>query len=149
MGIFGKAPGPKVGPEPSLVPVLPATAPPALAAAGPTCVIGPKTTFRGELTGDDDVVVEGTLEGQVRITRDLRVSARGTVRATVRARAVVVAGELVGECHAEGKVEIQATGRMTGDIHAPKVVIAEGAMFRGNSDMSGRKEQRPDKVAAS
>jgi cytoskeletal protein CcmA (bactofilin family) len=46
-------------------------------------------------------------------------------------------------------VEIQATGRLTGNIRAPKIIIAEGAMFRGNSDMSGRKDERKDKVAIS
>ena len=57
----------------------------------------------------------------------------------------MVSGEVVGDCGAGIRVEIQATGRVTGNIRAPKIVIAEGAMFKGNSDMSGRK----DKVAAS
>jgi len=51
-----------------------------------------------------------------------------------------VAGELIGDCHATQRVQIEATGRMTGNIRAPRVVIVEGASFRGNSDMSPRRE---------
>jgi cytoskeletal protein CcmA (bactofilin family) len=112
-------------------------------------VIGAKTTIKGEITGDEDVLVEGTVEGQIRIQRDLRVGNGGTVRATVEAQTVVVSGEVVGDCVASSRVDIQSTGRVTGNIKAPRIVIAEGALFKGNSDMSARKDDRKDKVAAS
>ncbi|HUG55085.1 MAG TPA: polymer-forming cytoskeletal protein, partial [Vicinamibacteria bacterium] len=100
----------------------------------------------GEITGDEDVVVDGNVEGQIRITRDLRVGAGGVVKATVEAQSIIVSGEVIGDCVASSRVEIQATGKLTGNIRAPKIVIAEGAMFRGNSDMSARKDDK--KVAA-
>ena len=103
-------------------------------------MIGPKTRIKGEITGDENVVVEGNVEGTIKITRDLTVGPGGTVKATVTAQSVVVAGELLGDCHATQRVQIEATGRMTGNIRAPRVVIVEGATFRGNSDMSPRKE---------
>jgi cytoskeletal protein CcmA (bactofilin family) len=109
-----------------------------------TCVIGAKTTIKGEIIGDEDVLVEGNVEGQIRVTRDLRVAPGGVVKATVEAQSLIVSGEIVGDCQATTRVEIQATGRLTGNIRAPKIVIAEGAMFRGNSDMTGRKEERKD-----
>jgi cytoskeletal protein CcmA (bactofilin family) len=112
-------------------------------------VIGPRTVVKGEVTGDEDVLVEGTVEGEIKIARDLRVGQGGTVRATISAQSVVVSGEVVGDCYAENRVEIQASGRVTGNIRAPKIVIAEGAMFKGNSDMSGRKDERKDKMAVS
>jgi cytoskeletal protein CcmA (bactofilin family) len=112
-------------------------------------VVGANITVKGEITGDEDVLVEGTVEGQIRITRELRVGPRGKVKASVTAQSVVVSGELVGDCEATGRVEIQATGRLMGDIRAPRVVIAEGAVFRGNSDMSGRRDERKDRVAIS
>jgi cytoskeletal protein CcmA (bactofilin family) len=62
------------------------------------------------------------------------------VKATVNAQSIVVAGELVGDCHASQRVQIEATGRLTGNIRSPRVVIIEGATFRGNSDMSPRKD---------
>jgi len=80
-----------------------------------------------------------------------QIAPGGVVKATVEAQSLIVSGEIVGDCQATSRVEIQATGRLTGNIRAPKIVIAEGAMFRGNSDMSGRKEERKDvgKVAVS
>jgi cytoskeletal protein CcmA (bactofilin family) len=140
MGLFGKTdvkPG-----EGVLRPPAPAphSAPPAPArpSAAARCVIGPKTQFKGEITGTETVVVEGLVEGTIRITGPLRVSPGGTVKATVSAQSVVVAGELVGDCQATERVEIEAAGRLIGNIRAPRVVIVEGATFRGNSDMSPR-----------
>jgi cytoskeletal protein CcmA (bactofilin family) len=112
-------------------------------------VIGAKTVVKGEISGDEDVLVAGTVEGQIRIKRDLRVAPGGVVRASVEAHQVVVSGEIAGDCAADVRVEIQASGRLTGNIRAPKIIIAEGAMFKGNSDMSGKREERKDKIAAS
>jgi len=151
MGIFGKPPETRA-PEPSTGSAKPAGPPLAGQPAAPrggTCVIGPRTVIKGEVTGDEDVLVEGIVEGEVKIARDLRVGQGGTVRATISAQSVVVSGEVVGDCHAENRVEIQASGRVTGNVRAPKIVIAEGAMFKGNSDMSGRKDERKDKAAVS
>jgi cytoskeletal protein CcmA (bactofilin family) len=103
-------------------------------------VIGAKTQFKGEITGSENIVVEGVVEGTIRITGDLRVAPGGTVKATVSAQSVLVAGELAGDCHATQRAEIQASGRLTGNIRAPRVVIVEGATFRGNSDMSPGRE---------
>jgi len=111
-------------------------------------VIGAKTKVSGEISGDEDLVVEGHVEGEIRITRDLRVGAGGVIKAKVSAQSVIVSGEIVGDCEATGRVELQATGKLTGNIRAPKIVIAEGALFRGNSDMSGKKDERKEKVVA-
>jgi cytoskeletal protein CcmA (bactofilin family) len=154
MGIFGNSePKPPEAPSVPARPASPAPVekergmPATAAAAKPgTCMIASKTVIKGEITGDEDVIVEGNVEGQIRITRDLRVGANGVVKATVEAQSIIVSGELVGDCQASVRVEIQATGRLTGNIRAPKIVIAEGAMFRGNSDMSARKDDK--KVAA-
>ena len=144
MGIFGKTddkPGqsaPRASvPAPSTAPA-PARAP--APASGPTCVIGAKTQLKGEITGSENVLVEGVVEGTIRITGDLRVGPGGVVKATVSAQSVLIAGELVGDCHATQRAEIQASGRLTGNIRAPRVVIVEGATFRGNSDMSAGRE---------
>jgi cytoskeletal protein CcmA (bactofilin family) len=169
MGLFGKPPENKPAeplhppshrpapPAPPPVAAAPPTrqspAPPApvppRAGASTTCVVGANTTIKGEILGDEDVLVEGQVEGQIRIGRELRVGPGGKVKASVSAASVVVSGEVVGDCEASGRVEIQASGRLTGNIRAPRIVIAEGAIFRGNSDMSGRKDDRKDKIAIS
>jgi cytoskeletal protein CcmA (bactofilin family) len=139
MGIFGKGSDEKARPAaPAAVsPGAAAPAPRAVAKpAGSACVIGAQTRIKGELSGDEDVVVEGRVDGDIRIQRDLRIAAGGIVRAGVAARSVVVSGELHGDCSAEQRVEIQASGKLVGNIKAPRIVVAEGAVFRGNSDMS-------------
>jgi cytoskeletal protein CcmA (bactofilin family) len=149
MGLFGKEPEGKPAPAATPTqqrPAIPNAAPQPQAsrAAGSACVIGAKTTVKGEITGDEDVLVEGAVEGLVNISRDLRVAASGSVRANVEANSVIVSGEVLGDCTAAVRVDIQSTGRLTGNIRAPKIVIAEGAVFRGNSDMSPRQgEARP------
>jgi cytoskeletal protein CcmA (bactofilin family) len=140
----GSAPAPKPAPAPQAPPVPGKGAP---VATSSVCVIGGKTLIKGEITGDEDVLIEGKVEGQIRISRDVRVGATGNVKATIDAQSIVVSGEVTGDCNASSRVEIQASGRLTGNIRAPKIVIAEGAMFKGNSDMSGRKE--PSKAAVS
>jgi cytoskeletal protein CcmA (bactofilin family) len=132
VALFGKAPDSKSN-EPAPAPPPPAA--PAASRTG-TCVIGSKTTVKGEISGDEDVLVEGAVEGQVRIAKELRVGAGGVVRATVEAQSVLVSGEIVGDVTAAARVEIQATGRLTGNIKAPRIVIAEGALFKGTSDMT-------------
>jgi cytoskeletal protein CcmA (bactofilin family) len=147
MGIFGKTdvkPGESAVRPPAPAAHFAAPAPPPRPAAGAPCVIGAKTQVKGEITGAETVLVEGLVEGTIRITGPLRVGPGGTVKATVSAQSVVVAGELVGDCHATERVEIEAAGRLTGNIRAPRVVIVEGATFRGNSDMSPRRDvERP------
>jgi cytoskeletal protein CcmA (bactofilin family) len=146
MGIFGKDQKPAETPRSSTPAPTPPPAPAPAHRAAPapapasTCLIGPKTRVKGELTGDENVVVEGQVEGAIRISRDLTVGPGGSVKATVSAQSIVVAGELLGDCQAAQKVQIEATGRLTGNIRSPRVVIVEGATFRGNSDMSPRKE---------
>ena len=153
MGIFGKSPDQppattaspnKLIPHPTAPTVSP-TAPtpqaPPRAATGP-CVVGAKTTIKGEISGDEDVLVEGIVEGEIHITKDLRVGPGGVVKAKVEAQSVVVSGQLLGDCQATHRVEIQASGKLMGNIRAPRVVIAEGASFKGNSDMTGRGEEK-------
>jgi cytoskeletal protein CcmA (bactofilin family) len=148
MSLFGK---PDTKPaEPPPPPHRPSVAapPPVARSSSSPCVIGPKIKIVGELSGDEDVLIEGQIEGEIRITRDLRVGAGGVVKAKVSAQSIIVSGEIVGDCEASGRVELQSTGKLTGNIRAPKIVIAEGAMFRGNSDMSGKKDERKEKVVA-
>ncbi len=143
MSLFSNKPPVSKPPEPTPA-SRPAPAQPASQAVAPArqtmCVIGPKTSIKGEISGDEDVMIEGTIEGQIKIARDLRVGQGGCVKATVEAHSIVIAGEVIGDCVVTNRVEIQASGRLTGNIRAPKIVIAEGAMFRGNSEMSGRRD---------
>jgi cytoskeletal protein CcmA (bactofilin family) len=98
--------------------------------------IGPTVKVKGEVRGDEDVVVEGRIEGMIALSRTLQVGKTGVVEADIRAAAVLVHGRLIGNVIAEQKVEIFPTGRLEGNIRSPKISIHEGAHFKGNVDMS-------------
>jgi cytoskeletal protein CcmA (bactofilin family) len=141
MGIFGK--NDSRPPETAARPASPAAQPPVAAAHATSpratpCVIGPRVQLKGELSGSEPVLVEGSVEGSVRLSAELRVAQGGSVKADVTAHTLVIAGEVTGDCQAGERVVIEATGKLTGNIRAPRIVIAEGATFRGTSDMSAR-----------
>ncbi len=123
MAIFGKSPQ---GPAPA------GRGEPA---RGPS-VIGPHVRVQGELLGDEDVLVEGRVEGRVLLAREFRVAPSGVVVAEVHAGTVVIAGQVTGDVSASERVEILPSGSLEGNIRAPKVAVGEGARFKGSVDMS-------------
>jgi len=98
--------------------------------------IGPGIRFQGEILGDEDVLVEGRLEGRVKISKAFRVGAHGVVLAEVAAATVTIAGRVVGNVSAVERVELLPSGILEGNIQAPRIVIGEGARFTGRIDMS-------------
>jgi len=99
--------------------------------------IGAQIRFQGELLGDEDVLVEGRVEGRVKVSRAFRVGPQGVVMAEVAAATVVIGGRVVGNVSAGERVELLPTGILEGNIQAPRIVIGEGARFTGRIDMSG------------
>ena len=98
-------------------------------------VIGKGITVKGELFGEEDVKVEGRVEGKIQLTKNLLVGQTGVLEADVEAENINIGGTVTGNLMAQNRVEIVASGKMTGDIKAPRVVVAEGAHFKGNVDM--------------
>jgi cytoskeletal protein CcmA (bactofilin family) len=99
-------------------------------------VIGPHIRVQGELLGDEDVLVEGRVEGKVLLAREFRIAPGGVVVADVHAATVVIAGQVTGDVSATERVEILPSGSLEGNIRAPKVAVGEGARFKGSVDMS-------------
>jgi cytoskeletal protein CcmA (bactofilin family) len=94
--------------------------------------------FRGELTGSQDLVIEGQVDGKIDLPdHDLTTGPESRIHATISAKAVVVRGELSGDIAASEKVELTETSRVTGDIIAPLLTIADGACLKGAVDISG------------
>lgn len=98
-------------------------------------VVGRSIVIDGEITGDDDVVVEGTVKGKIHLTQNLFVEAEGVIEAEVATQSVDVSGQITGNITAVDKVELKSSCRMTGDIKAPRILIADGASFKGSVDM--------------
>ena len=100
-------------------------------------VIAPGLFLRGELRGEDDLIIEGRVEGEVTLKKHLTVATTGVVVANVATQNITIKGELRGDMTAEDKVEIHNGARVVGNIVAPRIVIAEGARFKGHIDMTG------------
>jgi cytoskeletal protein CcmA (bactofilin family) len=90
----------------------------------------------GDLSGDENIHVEGRLSGKIRVAGEVSVGSGGQVEGDIHARTVVVSGRVRGEIVAEERVELAASASVEGTVHAPKIVIAEGARLEGNVAMS-------------
>jgi cytoskeletal protein CcmA (bactofilin family) len=98
--------------------------------------IGKSVVIKGELSGSEDLTIEGQVEGKIELRQNvLTIGANGKIKAQVFAKAVVILGEVTGNVTATEKVDIRDNGSVDGDIAAPRVAIAEGAHFRGSIDM--------------
>ncbi len=95
-------------------------------------VIGSQTELLGKVTGSGSIRIDGRLQGEVDVEGDAYVGQDGVVVADIRARDVVIAGEVRGNVHSAGRLELLPTSRLFGDIRAVRLAIADGAMFRGN-----------------
>jgi cytoskeletal protein CcmA (bactofilin family) len=98
--------------------------------------IGKSVIIKGELSGSEDLTIEGQVEGKIELKENvLTIGPNGKIRAQVFAKALIVQGEVSGNITATEKVEIRDGGSVDGDIVSPRVAIADGAHFRGSVDM--------------
>ena len=111
--------------------------------------IGKSIVVKGELSGNEDLRVEGRVEGKIDLNQNLlTVGESGKVKAQIFAKTVVIIGEVLGNVTAVEKVSIQEKGVVDGDISSPRVAIAEGAHFRGSIDMRRSESAKPAVAAA-
>jgi cytoskeletal protein CcmA (bactofilin family) len=98
--------------------------------------IGRSITIRGDVTGDEDLLIQGRVEGSVDLEQNsVIVGADGSVKASIRGRVVTVEGVVEGNLTAVERVVLRSSARVQGDISAPRVVLEDGATFRGGVDM--------------
>jgi len=105
---------------------------------------GPNVVFEGKISGSEPVAIEGTVRGSINLTGDLVVGPRARVEAEVHAKNVVVEGKLTGNISADDRVELVASANVDGNIKAPKIVVAEGAKFRGSVDMGSARPKEAE-----
>jgi len=101
----------------------------------PITIIGTDTVVSGNLEGDEDLTIEGRVEGSISLSKTLTIEAGGVVRANINVRNAIISGVLVGNIEAQESVHLTEQGRVVGDISAPRVILVDGASFRGNIDM--------------
>jgi cytoskeletal protein CcmA (bactofilin family) len=104
-------------------------------AAPRASVLGPTLRFRGELSAQEDLVVQGSVEGSITHTQSLTIGTDGSMKGDIRARVIVIDGKVEGDLYATESVSIRATAKVKGNVFAPRVGITEGAFFQGQVEM--------------
>jgi cytoskeletal protein CcmA (bactofilin family) len=106
-------------------------------------VIGPSIVIKGDLSGDEDVLVHGTIEGTVQLrNNNLTVGTEGSVKANVRAQVLNIEGTVDGDLMGDERIIIHQSGNVRGNLIAPRVIIEDGAKFKGSIDMDTPDENR-------
>lgn len=102
-------------------------------------LIGSTLHIEGEISGDEDLEILGSVKGKIVIKENLIVREKGKAEAEIETRSVEIFGSIIGNINASEKIEIKPSGRVNGNLKSPRVMIHDGAHFIGNIDMS-RKE---------
>src|SRR5262245_34330473 len=134
MGLFGK-PDPKSPNEAQPQPAPAAPQPPPKPASRGT-VMGEKTRYVGKIDTDEPLLILGRVEGEIKSSSEVEIGESGDVKATLAAKSVAIAGRVNGDCTATDRLEIRASGRLNGSIKAARIAIADGAEFKGTSQMT-------------
>jgi cytoskeletal protein CcmA (bactofilin family) len=106
-------------------------------------VIGSKVKLVGDLSGDEDILINGRVEGKIRVDRKVVVATGAEVEGDVQAKSVIVGGRVHGQVLASERAELLASGRVQGNVHAPRIVMAEGAQIQGRVVMPTDAATRP------
>ena len=106
-----------------------------------SCTIGPGISVNGRISGEDELIVFGNVEGTIALESTLTVEESGNVVADVQVDSVVIRGEVNGEVVARQAIELVEGSLVTGNLKAPRIIIEEGAQFQGNIDMDVQLEE--------
>ena len=124
---------------PPVAPVVEQHSPARTAASAPpgakVSVLGPSLRFKGDLVADEDLVVQGHIEGSILHTRSLTIGAQGRMGGDIKARRITVEGTVDGDLYALESVVLRSGAVVRGNVFANKVSVAEGAKFSGRIDM--------------
>lgn len=108
--------------------------------------IGKSVVIKGELSGSEDLYVDGQVEGSISLKgNSLTVGPNGQIKASVEAKAVIVQGKLEGNVQASDRVELRKSAVLHGDISTQRISIEEGAYLKGKIDIQGRAEKAAGK----
>lgn len=104
--------------------------------------IGPSIHIKGDLTGEEDLVIQGRVEGTINLKQNnLTIGQEGNINANIFARTVTVEGNLKGDIYGDEKVVIKKSGNVNGNVTAPRVSLEDGARFKGSMDMDYKKAE--------
>ena len=120
--------------------------PPGVKVDPPTSSVGPSLQVKGEISGNDDLRIDGSVEGLVHLDdRNVTVGATASVAADIIAVEVVIYGKVKGNVRAGSRIEIKKEGSVIGDLTTPQILIEDGAYFKGSIEIEKRTEKDADK----
>ena len=120
----------------------------AMPVSGELAQLGKSVVIKGELSGSEDLYVDGQVEGSITLKgNNLTVGPNGQVKANVEAKGVVVQGKLEGNIHASDRVELRKAAIVTGDVTTQRISTEEGAYLKGKVDIQ-KLEGKPEAKAA-
>ena len=103
---------------------------------GSRAVLGSRLIFKGDISGEEDILIKGDLEGSIQLeNNNVSIAKSGKLHADIHAHNVIISGFVQGNIQASGKVVIEDSGKMIGDICASRISIMEGAQFKGSMKM--------------
>jgi cytoskeletal protein CcmA (bactofilin family) len=106
--------------------------------------IGKSITIKGDLTGNEDLVIDGNIEGRIDLPNNqLTIGPEGNIKADIHAKSAVVVGHVSGNVSATERIEVQASGIVDGDVRSPRLVVQEGAVLNGAVEMGEVKRPAP------
>ena len=104
--------------------------------SGRAAVIGPGIHIKGDISGDENLIIEGKVDGKILLdTHQVDIGQGGRVNADITAKVIKIAGEVRGDLSATEKVVISRSGNVHGNIVAPRMTLEDGAIFKGSIDM--------------
>jgi cytoskeletal protein CcmA (bactofilin family) len=115
-----------------------ASPPPAAgpAISGDRATIGPSISIRGDVTGEEDLVIQGRIEGKVDLKQhNVTVGKKGRVKADIYGKTLTIEGSVEGNLFGEERIVVRQAGSVIGNLTAPRVTLEDGATFKGNIDM--------------
>lgn len=100
-------------------------------------VIGPKIKLKGELTGTEDILIQGEVEGSIDLgDNEINVGSEGVIKANIKARIITTEGSVTGDLEARELITVKSNSKINGNLKADRVNLEDGAKFRGGIDMS-------------
>lgn len=111
--------------------------------SGGKAVIGPSISIQGDITGEEDLEIQGRVEGKIELRQhQVSIGESGRLKADVFARTLRVEGHVNGNLHGEEQIMVTQTGKVEGNLTAPRVTLEDGCRFKGSIDMEPRKGAR-------
>ena len=103
--------------------------------------IGPTITFKGSLTGKEDILIEGNLDGKILIQgHSVTIGKQGQVKADINAKVIIIEGTVEGNLYGEEQLIVRQSGTVRGNVVSPRVALEDGSNFKGSIDMSPKEK---------